>query len=393
MFACRDARRSLSMPIVAVAISLIAAACGGSTTSVAPSATPTAASTPTAAPTPSPTPIDVPAAFVRAIVAPNFTATAVVTGELAIGAVKGDISGKGVFSGPNSSMSLSITAGTVKQDTETVTIGASKWSHKAPGPWLEDPAKPAGSDEGSIGEMLRSAVSVVDLGVEARGGKPLHHLRSSSGNSVSGAAVGFGSASTKDGKFTLDFYATDDGTPAIMAIAGTWTQVSGSTEVPSSMSFDIAFSDIGKPQIINPPDDVWIRYTSKTLGYTMAHPADWTVESTKEKDSYGLNSQPFVFVAVTPFKGSTAKFVAALKASYKTPFGGDPSSEAATSLGGVAAVRLIYEYRSEQDQDVTIADDVVSRDGIGWEVFLATEGGREDIAVFDQFVSTFAFTE
>jgi hypothetical protein len=125
----------------------------------------------------------------------------------------------------------------------------------------------------------------------------------------------------------------------------------------------------------------------------MAHPADWTVESTKGKDSYLLSGQPYVYVAVTPFTGSTAKFVTALKASYKTPFGGAPKTEAPTNLGGAAAVRLVYEYTNAQAQDVTIADDIVSRDGSGWEVFIATAGGAADVAVFDQFVSTFAFTE
>jgi hypothetical protein len=36
---------------------------------------------------------------------------------------------------------------------------------------------------------------------------------------------------------------------------------------------------------------------------------------------------------------------------------------------------------------------VVSRDGTGWEVYLATGGGQEDISIFDAFVSTFTFTE
>ena len=42
---------------------------------------------------------------------------------------------------------------------------------------------------------------------------------------------------------------------------------------------------------------------------------------------------------------------------------------------------------------VTLVDDVTVRDGTGWEVSVATTGGREDIPVFDQFVSTFAFTD
>jgi hypothetical protein len=289
-------------------------------------------------------------------------------------------------------MSLSISAGGIKQDTETVTVGSSSWSRAAPGPWLEDPAKPDGSKDSSVGEMLRSVISVVDLGVESRGGRQLHHLRSSSGNAISGAAVGFGSATTKDGKFTLDFYAADDGTPAIMAIAGTWTQVSGGVDVPSSMSFDIAFDDIGDPQVIEPPDDVWVRSTSKTLGYTMAHPADWIVESAKDLDTYMLNGQGYVYVATQPYKGSTATFAAELKADQKTQLKADPESETPTTLGGVPAVRLTYAITSENGQPITFVDDVVSRDGTGWEVYLVVDAGPEAIDTFDTFVATFAFT-
>jgi len=386
-------RGSRCVATLTLAIALAVAACGGATASLEPSATPTPAATPTAAPTPSPTPVDVSAAFVKQIVAPDFSATAVVTGQLMVGPVEGQITGDAVFSGPNSSVSLSITAGTFKQTTDSISVGTSSWSRKSPGPWLEDPTKPSGSTDTSIGDVLKSIISVEDLGIETRAARQLHHLRSSSGNAIPPAVFGVDTATAREAKFTLDFYATDDGTPAVMAIAGTWTQLSGGAEVPTRMTFDIAFDDIGEPQTITPPDDVWVRYTSKNLDYTMAHPADWTVESTKEKDSYLLNGQGYVYVAVTPFKGSTAKFVTALEASYKTPFGGDPKSETPTNLGGVAAVRLIYEYTNEQAQGVTIADDIVSRDGSGWEVFLATGGGSEDIKVFDQFVATFAFTD
>jgi hypothetical protein len=354
---------------------------------------PTTAPAPTAAPTPSPTPIDVSAAFVKQIVNPTFSATAKISGSLTVGPIEGSIAGTAAFSGPDSSQAMSITAGTFKQDTESVHIGATSWSRKAPGPWLEDTAKPAGSKDSSLSEVLKSIISVEDLGLETRGGKQLHHLRSSSGNEIPPAVFGIDTATSKDAKFTLDFYAADDGTPAIMAIAGTWTQASGAIEVPTTMAFDIAFGDIGKPQTIDPPEDVWVRYTSKTHGYTMAHPADWTVEATKDEDAYLLDGQGYVYVGVTPFKGSTAKFVTELKSTYKKPFKGDPASETPTILGGEAAVRLIYQFTNDSDQAVTIADDVVARDGTGWEVYLATAGGTEDIAAFDQFVATFAFTE
>ncbi len=377
---------------LAFACALAIAACGAPATSIAPSQVATAAPSATAAPTPSPSAADVSAAFVKQLVSPTFSGTATITGDMTIGPLGGDITGSGTYNGQDSNMKLTINVGTFKQETETTKIGTSTWSRKSPGPWLEVPAKAAGARDTSLGGILRSIVTVNDVGVESRDGRQLHHLQSAEGNELAAAAFGLDESAAKDAEFTLDFYATDDGTPAIMAIDGSWTQVNGATGVPATMSFDLVLDNVGEPQVIDPPEDVWVRYTSD-LGYTMAHPPDWTVASKKNQDRYLLNDQPYIYVAVTPYKGSTAKFANELKASYKKPFKGEPKSEAATVLGGQPAVRLIYQYRNDEDQDVTIADDVISRDGIGWEVFLATAGGPEDIDVFDQFVATFQFTD
>ena len=390
MSATRDCSRHHAIATLSLAVTLVIAACGGAPTSVAPSATATPAATPTAAPTPSPTPIDVAAAFAKIATAPDFSAVGKIAGTVTIAAVDGEITGDGLFDGADSSGSTTLAVGTFKQVTHSVTVGDQSWTRKEPGPWLVDTSPTANR---GLDDYLRSVTAVVDLGVETYAGQELHHLQPKGGNKASPEALGFDVGTATDAAFTVDLYATDDGTPAIMTVTGSWTTVSGDTSVPTSMTFDLVLSDIGEPQTITAPEDVWVRYTSTKLGYTMAHPADWTVEPEKDKDSYLLNSQPYVYVAVQPFKGSTAKFATDLKASYKTPFGGAPKSEAPTQLDGQAAVRLIYQYRNEQDQDVTIADDVISRDGSGWEVLLATAGGPEDIDVFDQFVATFEFTE
>jgi len=386
MFASRDCSRHLAIPTLSLTIVLLVAACGGATVSVAPSAT----ATPTAAPTPSPTPIDVSAAFVKIATAPDFSAAGTIAGTVKIGPVDGTITGDGLFDAPDSSGTTTLTAGTFKEVTNSATVGNESWTRKEPGPWLVDTSPTAGE---GLDDYLRSVGAVVDLGVETHAGRQLHHLRPKGGNKVSPEALGFDVGNAKDAVFTVDLYAAEDGMPAIMTVTGSWTTASGGTPVPTSMTFDLVFSDVGKPQTITAPDDVWVRYTSSKLGYTMAHPADWTVESTKDQDAYLLNGQGYVYVGVTPFKGSTAKFVTALKAAYKKPFKGEPKSETPTRLGGEAAVRLVYEFTNDSDQAVTVADDVVARDGTGWEVYLVTAGGPEDIDVFDQFVATFEFTE
>jgi hypothetical protein len=94
----------------------------------------------------------------------------------------------------------------------------------------------------------------------------------------------------------------------------------------------------------------------------------------------------------TAIPGSTAIFAAELKADQKTQLKADPESETPTTLGGVPAVRLTYAITSENGQPITFVDDVVSRAGTGWEVYLVVDAGPEAIDTFDTFVATFAFT-
>ena len=178
-----------------------------------------------------------------------------------------------------------------------------------------------------------------------------------------------------------------------MTMSGDWTQINGAQELPANMQIDIAFDDVGTPQTVSPPTDVWVRYTSKSMGYSMAHPPEWTVTHAKDEDTYSVDGQGYVYVATGPYKGSTAKLAGDLKATYKKPFKGDPLSETPTQLGGAPAVRLIWEFAGDGGATVTVADDIVSRDGTGWEVYLATGGGQEDIEIFNTFVATFIFTE
>ena len=388
----RHARRRLATVTLSFACAVAIAACGAPATSVAPSQVATAAPSATAAPTPSPSAADVSAAFVRIVSAEEFSGKASMTGTVKSGTVEGEVTGTFVGDADDSSSTTTITVATFTQVTDKVSVDDKRWTRTSPGPWLEDPAKPAGASNKSLADTLRGLGAVVDLGVKSQGGQQLHHLQPTGGNKLTAEEVGFDVNGATDGQFTLDFYADEDGTPVIMEITGSWTQERGGASIPTSVAIEYAFSDVGEPQVISAPDDVWVRYTSD-LGYTMAHPPDWTVDSKKNQDAYLLNDQGYVYVAVTPYKGSTAKFATELKASYKKPFKGDPESQAPTQLGGQPAVRLIYQYRNDEDQDVTIADDVISRDGIGWEVFLATAGGPEDIAVFDQFAATFQFTD
>jgi hypothetical protein len=126
----------------------------------------------------------------------------------------------------------------------------------------------------------------------------------------------------------------------------------------------------------------------------MAHPADWTVESSKTEDAYAIDGQPYVYVAPQKLaKGATIEdFVADLQAFYKDDFG-TPVSGVDLRLDGQPAYRLVYQFTNDQGQDVTFVDQIAVHGRTGWEVFLVTAGGASDIPVFDQFVATFHYTD
>jgi hypothetical protein len=382
--------RHLLEPPVLVLVAALVVGCGGTAASLAPSPTPEASATAISAPTASPSPADVSAGFLKAITAPDFSAAATFSGTIMIGDNSGTLSGTGTMTGKDSSQTLTIKTSAASQTTSTISIGPTTWSQQQDGPWLEDP-KPATPTK-DFSDYLADLKSVVDLGIETIDSQKLHHLQPSGGNAVPGEYMGFVSGSgAKDPVFTVDFYATDDGTPAHVVFDGTFTYVSGDTEVAASAIYDLALSEVGTPHLIAPPDDVWVRYHSKARGYTMAHPAGSKITSDKDKDTYQLSGQGRVYVAVTAFKGSTASFASALQVSYRKPFGGDPTSETERTLGGQAAIRLAYQYKNAAGQDSYIVDDVTTRAGVGWEVFLATSGGTEDVAIFNQFAATFTF--
>jgi hypothetical protein len=372
-----------------LAIAILVAACG----STAPSATPTPTATPaptattatTASPTPAP--VDVSAAFIGAITDPTFSASATVAGTLSIGGVEGTISGVAQFDGSASSSSTTLSIGGQEQVSESVKIGDQAWERQSPGPWL---AKPA-SDR-SIGSTLAGLTSAVDLGVETIEGQALHHLQPAGGGEISPEVLGFDVEGASDPVFTIDFYATDDGTPVIIAFGGAWTQTSDDGDLAIEMGFAYA---LGEPSgTVTAPTDVWEIHASKPFKYQMARPADWVVKPSKTQDVYTVGDQPYVYVVPqeVPAGMRLDGFTEAIKADYQSQFG-DPDEDVAATLGGEAAQRLIYRFTNEDDTAVTVADYLTVYQGQGWEVFIATGGGDEDVRFFETFVATFEFTD
>ena len=360
--------------IVLAIVGSLAAACGGAATPT-PLATPAPTPTPLATPAPTPTPLDVKAPFLAAIANPTFSAAGTITGTMAAGAIGGTITGRLTLSGSDSAYSMTISIAASAQTTDSVSIGSQAWERKSPGPWLAKETPPDRSE--SLAAVMAAVASVTDLGVETKSGRRLHHLQPTGGGVVPPEAFGLDNPAITNPTFTLDFFATDDGTPAVMVVTGTWTQLVAGQPTPVTMTLQYDLRDVGKPQTIDAPTDVWVRYTSKAFDYTMAHPEGWTVSSTKTEDSYLLGGQAFVYVSPQTLLADTtlATFVAELKKSYKPQFRVDPDEVVSATLGGQPAQRLTYRFTNTSGQDVTIVDVAAVYAGKGWEVFLVRPAG------------------
>jgi hypothetical protein len=378
---------------MAAAAAILIAGCGSTATPSVPGSV----ASPTVVASPSVAAADVRAAFLDVIADPKFSGKAAISGSIALAGITGDVSGDWTFNGPDSHYKTTVSLPGSEQTNESITIGPDGWERSGEGPWLEkekvtDPDK-------SFTKMLAVLASLEDLGIESRDGADLHHFQPPNGGSVPAEALGFTTPEIQDPKATADFYATDTGAPEVFVFHLTWTQAIGGQDSQVTMEMQMDLDDIGTGPQIDPPTaaDVWKRYKS-TFGYTMAHPPGWTAKHAKTEDSYLLSGQPYVYVAPQslPSGEKLSSFLAALVASYKQQFRVEPESRDSTSIGGSPAFRLTYHFKNQADQDVVLVDIGTLHAGKGWEVFILTLAGpteSDDIAVFDDFVSTFKFTK
>jgi hypothetical protein len=379
----------------AAVLSVVVAACGGSTTT--PSANAPVAPSASAAATPAVSAGAVKAAYLDALADPKFSATATLSGTIALAGINGEVSGKWSFIGRDAHRTTTISLPGNEQTTETIALGPDGWERKGDGPWLEQEkaADPSKSFTGSLAILN----SLEDRGVESREGVDLYHFQPANGGAIPAAALGLDNPDIKDPKVTADFYATAEGVPAAFDFHITWTQAIGGQDAPVTMDMQIDIDEVGSPESIDPPakDEIWTRYKS-SFGYTMAHPPDWTVKHARTEDSYLLDNQGYVYVAPQslPSGEKLSSFQSGLITFYKGQFNTEPDSKESTSIGGSPAFRLVYHFKNEANQDVALVDVGTVHAGKGWEVFMLTLAGdteADDIAVFDDFVTTFTFTK
>lgn len=386
----RSGRRGASLVWLVVALSLLATACGGPTTpspstaSTAPSAvaspSPTAAPSATPAPpTPSPTPAADVAKLASAILtAPSFTGEAQITGALAQGPVKAEITGSMAFAPGASSFAMSMLVGTTRITTESRSVGGSTYTRNGSGPWF---AQAPGASGGA--DFMPMLATLEDRGTTTVNGASLHRLVATT--PMTPADIGLGSMSGTDGTASVEILATDDGKPAVMVMQADWTTTlaDGST-TPGSIHLELAFSCTGCTVAIAEPDEVFGTFTSKKLGYSLALPHDWDAQLAAKASEADWFYSPddrvvggFRFATSLTLNQYAKEFIAYAKA------GGDGaykkfvlvSSTAATAAGRPA--RLVAYHATLQGRRQYVITIFVKIGGKMTEIDLLADPGHE----------------
>jgi hypothetical protein len=284
------AQQRRGIQVLAMATAILLSACSaapGAPGAAQPSAGPTAAP-PSAAPaspaasaaavaapataapgTPAP---DVAALFARQMASSQLALTGELSGSMALGNLTGDITGAMATQGADSAMTMTITIPDVLETSSyQITVGGHRYESKDGGPFFE--VAPASDDGKFSATLAAAALAAEDRGIETRNGQQLHHLVPSTGSSVTAADLGMTDPAMADASGAIDFYARDDGSLAVLAVALSWTMASGGQTIPASMALDFSFRP-GDIAVIGRPDTVWSMFTSKQHGYSIGYPED-----------------------------------------------------------------------------------------------------------------------
>jgi len=224
--------------------------------------------------------------FLGYITSPDFAGRADLAIDAAVGEVAFSASGTIEFVGEDSHMIMEI-PGLLSQ--EMISNHGVDYQRSAGGPWVtedtsDDPfAEPLEGEPVPLEdlEFLAALKTMGDLehqGVVEQDGVTLHRIGLSEGTEADPLAFGFGPDDQVGLK--LVFWATPTGLPHEMVM--TIDDLSEG-DFPLSMEFSIRFVETGIPIEISSPDNPWLKYISDDLGYTIAYPRGWEIETYRDE--------------------------------------------------------------------------------------------------------------
>ena len=193
--------------------------------------------------------------FTDKITASDFQAAGALTGSYSVAAagvtysatITGTEKIKGQDTSQEMTMSMAATDSTPAStsETDTITVGDSTYTRSDGGTWT----KTARGSETDIKTVV-SQVGLTDKGVESHFGQQLHRLEST--KPVPDSFIFGDTTGISDTNMTLTFWAKDDGTPAGMTMAGTYTQDMSGTSGAVTISMEVSFDTLSGVDISAP---------------------------------------------------------------------------------------------------------------------------------------------
>lgn len=371
--------------VFATTLTLVLAACGGAGTPESSADSPASGSaSATSTPRATPQPVDIAAVFVDTITDPHLVARSEIEGSLRIGELEGTVAGLYDFGGGDSHAEQEITIGGSTQKTGQIEVGDDSYELSG-GRWFVDTDA---DDGGGFTTWLTALEGLRDSGEATFAGRRLHRLTAPD-LSVPADALGLQEPSIQDLEATAELWAEADGAPAAIAVTATWAQSSPSGETqPVEMSMVFTFTQVGGAIDIEPPDEVWARYSSEAIGIELAHPLTWVASEEGGVPTFVGPTQTLAIVWGRSVGEATLdqwvdEVVLAL--------GGPPDSSEPVTVGGIPGTLLTYHPSPERDL-LYQAVATMSGSGVVLIEYYDQPGNEEQSrADFDELLSAISF--
>jgi hypothetical protein len=401
--------------ILSIAIAMAVAGCMGSPASTGTPASapaesapiPTAASTPTPAPTittapaasPATTPAgDVARLFTAKQLDPQFAGSGPITGTMSVGTLEGTISGAMSVQGGNSAFHATIEVpGLATSSSYQVKVDGREYQSSDGILWFEvgpatGGAPASGSSDGGLDEaMMVAALTVTDQGVVTKLGRPLHRLVPDTAADLTAADFGLTGPSAVDATGTIEFYAHDDGTLAVMTVSLAWNaDLGGGSTVPARIAMDFTFDDEAVAEI-RPPDVVWSRFTSEQHGYTIGYPSAWYLRASKsdsDADAFAASPAEFAMAIRERQPKAAADNLAAYVRAFKRATGWKVEIDEATQVSGRPAWRLAYHHKVNGEMRYWVFTLLVQGRNGYMVGFVSPAGSEADVLAFHELQLT-----
>jgi hypothetical protein len=348
-------------------------------------ATPVPTTSPTQPPSPTP-PADVSAGFTAHVADPQFQGSGPVSGTISIATFDGTLTGAMAVKGADSAFDLAIDIPSVMSaSSSSIKVDGKAYQSQNGAPWFE--VKSASTGGGLNAAIDTAASTVTDEGVVTKNGQQLHHMVPAGGGAITGAEMGFASdPAMAAAPGSLEFYARDDGSLAIMTVTLAWTVNSGATPLDARMAIDFTFDE--NPDVsIAPPDNLWTRFASAKHAYTIGYPAGWTVIRAKTKDDADVFALSATQLSTAMREVQPKALSGNLKAYVKAFVRSTPQKldvNEATTVGGKDAWRLAY-YGKVNGQDLYFVFTLLMQGRNGYAVaFVGPKGYESDIVAFHE---------